>query len=321
VRRRDFIALCVASTAATPTRADDRPRPARIGVVSQGTAADETAEGLRKELAKKGYVEGRDLVLEERYAAGDAARLSALVTELLALPVDILVAQGTPASLAAKRQTTAVPIVIQSGDPVGAGLVASLSRPGGNITGTSLLSREYSIKWLELLKETVPKLRRVAVLWNPDNAVNAGQLDGMRAAAPRLGLDVNAFSARPEEIAASFAAIAQAGTDGLILTDDPFLYSLSPRVADFGTGQRLPTIAAFSHYPREGGLMSYSVDFIALGRRTGRYVDRILKGAKPTDLPVEQVSEFTLRVNLKTAAALGLAVPPAILARADEVIE
>jgi ABC-type uncharacterized transport system substrate-binding protein len=321
VRRRSFIAAGFTSIFALPALAQERPKPVRIGVVSNRTGVDETLEGLRQELAKRGYVEGRDIVIEERYAAGDAARLAALVAELLALPVDVLVAQGTSAALAAKHATTSVPIVIQSGDPVGAGLVASLSRPGGNITGTSILSGDYSIKWLELLKEAVPLVHRVAVLWNPDNPVIAGEVDAMRAAAPRFGLDVAAFPGRPNEIDASFAAIATTGVDGLVLADDAFLDSLSQRVVDFAAAQRLPNIAGFSSYIGRGGLMSYSVDFIAVGRRTGRYVDRILKGAKPADLPVEQVTEFTLRINLKTAASLGLTVPPAVLARADEVIE
>ena len=152
MKRRDFLALCAASVLGTPALAQDRAKPARIGVASQGTGADEETEAFRKEFAAMGYAEGRDIVIEWRYAAGDAARLSALVAELLAFPVDILVTRGTPASLVAKRLTTTVPIVIQSGDPVGAGLVASLARPGGNITGTSILSGDYNAKWLELLR-------------------------------------------------------------------------------------------------------------------------------------------------------------------------
>ena len=321
MKRRDFVVVCLAIVLASPALAQERTKPARIGVASQRTGADEEMENFHKALAAMGYVEGRDIVIEERYAAGDAARLSALIAELLAIPVDVLVTQGTPASLTAKRLTSTVPIVIQSGDPVGAGLVASLAHPGGNITGTSILSGDYSVKWLELLQEAVPRLRRVAVLWNPDNAVVAREVESMRSAAPSQGLELVAFPGRPKEIDASFAAIANAGANGLVLTDDGFLDSQGQRVADFGAEHRLPTIAGFSTYTGRGGFMSYSVDFTALARRTVRYVDRILKGAKPADLPVEQVSEFTLRINLKTAAALGLTVPPSILARADEVIE
>jgi putative ABC transport system substrate-binding protein len=321
VRRRDFIALCVAMTIVPPANAADRLRPARVGIVAQGTTSDDTTVGLRRELADRGYVEGRDLFIEERYAAGDATRFPVLVAELLALPVDVLVTQGTPVSLAAKRQTTTVPVVIQSGDPIGAGLVMSLPHPGGNLTGTSLLSSDLSVKWLEILKETVPTLHRIAVLWNPDNAVNAREVEGMQAAAPSFGLELRALPARPNEIEASFAAILASHADGLALAVDAFILSQSDRVVAFAAEHRLPTIAGFSNYTTQGGLVSYSVDFVAVGRRTGRYVDRILKGAKPADLPVEQASEFTLRINLKTAAALGLAVPPAILARADEVIE
>jgi putative tryptophan/tyrosine transport system substrate-binding protein len=306
---------------ASPALAQERAKPARIGVASQRTGPDEEMEHFHKALAALGYVEGRDVVVEERYAAGDATRLSAFVAELLALPIDVLVTQGTPASLTAKQLTTTVPIVIQSGDPVGAGLVASLAHPGGNITGTSILSGDYSAKWLELLHEAVLRLRRVAVLWNPDNAVVAREVESMKAAAATQGLELVAFPGRPKEIDASFAGIAASAVDGLVLADDAFLDSQSQRVADFASEHRLPSIAGFSNYTGRGGFMSYSVDFTALARRTVRYVDRILKGAKPADLPVEQVSEFTLRINLKTAASLGLIVPPSILARADEVIE
>jgi putative ABC transport system substrate-binding protein len=177
------------------------------------------------------------------------------------------------------------------------------------------------LKWLQLLKEAVPRLQRVAVLWNPDNAVIAAEVAGMKAAAPGLGLDLVAFSGRPKEIDASLTGITAAAVGGLVLTDDAFLDSLIPRIADFAAERRLPTIGGFSHYPSLGGLMSYSADFIAVGRKSASYVDRILKGARPPDLPVEQVTDFTLRINLKTAKSLGLDIPPALLARADEVIE
>jgi putative ABC transport system substrate-binding protein len=322
MRRREFIAACVASTVAARALAADRQRPARIGLIALPARANNPIlDGLRQGLAERGYVEGGDVVLEQRYAGGDAAQLPGLIDELLALPVDVLVAQGTPASLAAKRQTTSVPIVILSGDPVGAGLVSSLARPGGNLTGTSILSGDYSVKWLQLLKEAVPRLQRVAVLWNPDNTVIAAEVVGMKQAAPGLALDLVAFPARPKEIDASLAAIAGAEVGGLVLTDDAVIDSLLPRIADFATERRVPTIGGFSNYPSQGGLMSYSVDFIAVGRKSASYVDRILKGARPADLPVEQATDFTLRINLKTAKALGLEIPPNVLARADEVIE
>ena len=322
MRRREFIAACVASTVAARALAADRQRPARIGLIALPARANNPIlDGLRQGLAERGYVEGGDVVLEQRYAGGDAALLPGLIDELLALPVDVLVAQGTPASLAAKRQTTSVPIVILSGDPVGAGLVSSLARPGGNLTGTSILSGDYSVKWLQLLKEAVPRLQRVAVLWNPDNTVIAAEVVGMKEAAPGLALDLVAFPARPKEIDASLAAIAAAEVSGLVLTDDAVIDSLLPRIADFAAERRLPTIGGFSHYPSLGGLMCYSVDFIAVGRKSASYVDRILKGARPADLPVEQATDFTLRINLKTAKALGLEIPPNLLARADEVIE
>jgi putative ABC transport system substrate-binding protein len=272
-------------------------------------------------LAASGYEIGRNLLIEERFAEGHSDRLASLVAEVIAAQVDVLYTPGTQASLAAKRQTTTVPIVFQSGDPVGAGLVASLARPDGNLTGLSLLSGDYSKKWLELLKEAVPKLERVAVLWNPDNPVIAGEVDQQRQAAAHLHLELAAFPARGNDIDASLAAIAASGVQGLVVPDDAFLDSLAPRIAAFALDHRLPAIAGFDRYPREGLVMSYSVDFIAAGRRAAVYIDRILKGARPADLPVEQATDFALRINLKTAKALGLTIPFSLVASAIEVIE
>jgi putative tryptophan/tyrosine transport system substrate-binding protein len=213
-----------------------------------------------------------------------------------------------------------VPIVFQSGDPVGAGLVASLARPGGNLTGISLLSGEYSRKWLELLKEAVPTLRRVGMLWNPDNPAIAGEVDRMRQVAVGMSLDLVAFAGRAKDIEASLAAIADADLEGLVITDDAFLGTLAPRIGAFAIEHRLAAIAGGRHV-REGLLMSYSVDFVAISRRAADYVDRILKGARPADLPVEQATTFYLRINLNAAKALGLEMPGSLIARADEVIE
>jgi putative tryptophan/tyrosine transport system substrate-binding protein len=321
MRRRELIAVLAAAIVAGQARGAGQAKPARVGAVDFGAPRSETIDGLRRGLADKGYIEGKNLVLEARFAEGRSDRLPALVAEVLALGIDVLFAPGTQTALVAKRQTTTVPIVFQSGDPVGAGLVANLARPGGNLTGVSLLSGEYSTKWLELLKEAVPTLRRIAVLWNPNNPVIAAEVERMQLAAPGQGLELATFPMRAKDVDTSLAAIASAGVDGLVITDDSFLDSLAPRIAAFATEHRLPAIAGFRSHVREGLLMSYSVDFLAITRRAASYIDRILKGALPADLPVEQATEFALRINLQTANALGLTIPPSLLARADEVIE
>ncbi|MBR1246549.1 ABC transporter substrate-binding protein [Bradyrhizobium sp. AUGA SZCCT0169] len=208
-----------------------------------------------------------------------------------------------------------------SGDPVRTGLVASLARPGGNITGLSPLSGEYGVKWLELLKEAAPKVHRVAVLWNPDNPTNANQVELVQKAAPALGLELIALPVRPADIESSFAALADPGLDGLIVTDDPSLIPLIPRLIALTAERRLPAIYPFSDSVRRGGLMSYSTNLFKLWQRAAGYVDRILKGARPAELPVEQATDITLNINLKTAKALGLDIPNTLLGRADEVIE
>jgi putative tryptophan/tyrosine transport system substrate-binding protein len=322
MNRREFITL-LGSAAAWPlvARAQQRGLP-RIGYVWIGARdTDVSNAGLRQGLADRGYIFGRNLMLEERYAEGNADRVPVLIAELLALGVDVLVTPGTPITRAAQRATSTVPIVCVTGNPVGTGLVTSLSRPGGNITGLSLLSGDYSAKWLELLKEAVPKLHRVAVLWNPDNPGTSLQLEHMRETARILGLDLAILSARPAEIEASLTGMTTTSFDGLVVTDDPFLEPLIPRIIALAAQRRLPTLYAFNTSVQQGGLMSYSANFFALWRRAADYVDRILKGARPADLPIEQATEVILNINLKTAKALGLSFPPTLLARADEVIE
>jgi putative tryptophan/tyrosine transport system substrate-binding protein len=260
-------------------------------------------------------------VLEERYADGNAERIPALIAELLALNVDVLITPGTPITRAAQRATMTVPIVCISGDPVGTGLVTSLSHPGGNITGMSLLAGDYSAKWLPLLKEVVPKLHRVATLWNPNNPGVAVELERIREAAQLLGLDLTLLSVRSSEVETSLAAITTAGFEGLIVTDDPLLDALQPRIIALTAQHHLPAIYSFSNAVQQGGLMSYSANFFAMWRKMAGYVDRILKGARPADLPVEQATDVTLKLNLKTAKSLGLSIPPTLLATADEVIE
>jgi putative ABC transport system substrate-binding protein len=295
----------------------------RVGYVWIGVrdGTDVSNAGLRQGLADRGYDIGRNLILEERYAEGHADRIPTLIAELLALPVDVLVTVGTTISRAAQRATTTVPIVCVSGDPVETKLVASLSHPGGNITGMSLLSGDYSAKWLALLKEAAPQLHRVAVLQNPDNAATVVEVERMRQTAPALGHELTVFSWRPADIEATLAALTPASFDGFVVTDDALLETSLTRLIAVAEQQRLPALYGSSTATKLGGLMSYSADYFAMWRRAADYVDRILKGAHPADLPVEQATEVTLKINLKTAKALGLAIPQTLLATADEVIE
>jgi putative tryptophan/tyrosine transport system substrate-binding protein len=321
MRRRDVIALIGGAAVAWPlaARAQQAPRLGYVWIGTKGT--DGSVAGLRQGLADRGYVVGRNLVLEERYADGNTERVAALIEELLVLKVDVLATPGTPITRAAQRATSTVPIVCVTGDPVGSGLVASLSRPGGNITGLSLLSGDYSAKWLELLKEAIPKVRRVGVLWNPDNAGIRRQMEHMQHAAPTLALGLTALSVRPPDIESSMSAITSESLDALVVTDDPFLETLFPRLIALAAQHRLPALYAFSTSVQQGALMSYSANFFELWRRAAGYVDRILKGARPGELPIEQATEVTLMINLRTARSLGLTIPPSLLARADEVIE
>ena len=321
--RRQFIKLVTGAAAGWPlvARAQQAALP-RVGYVWIGArGTDVTGAGLRKGLAELGYEIGRSLILEERYADGDSARVPALISDLLAARVNVIVTVGTFATLAARRATSTVPIVFASGDPVKSGIVSSLNRPDGNATGISILASDYSAKWLELMRDALPKLKRVAVLWNPENPAGAAEVEQMKATARALGVDLSTFIGNPGEIDQSLASIAAGAFDGLAMTTDPSIEALSSRIISFASEHRLPTIYPFSFAVKQGGLMSYAVDLFDIWRHIATYVDRILKGAKPADLPVEQPTRVELKINLKTARALGIAVPPSLLARADEVIE
>jgi putative tryptophan/tyrosine transport system substrate-binding protein len=324
MRRREFIALLGSAGAAWPLggRAQQVAMP-RIGYVFVGVSGgtDVSNAGLRQGLADRGYEIGRNLILEERYAQGHWERIPALIAELLALNVDVLVTVGTVTSRAAQRATATVPIVCMSGDPVAAKLVESLSHPGGNVTGMSLMAGDYSAKWLALLKEAAPKVRRVAVLENSESPVIEAEVAHMRQTAPALGIELTILSARPADIETSLASLEAASLDGLVIPDDPLLETLMQRLIALAAQKRLPALYGFSTAAKLGGLMSYSADFFKMWRRAAGYVDRILKGAHPADLPVEQATEVVLNINLKTATALGLAFPQTLLATADEVIE
>jgi putative ABC transport system substrate-binding protein len=279
-------------------------------------------EALLDGLRKHGYSEGRNLVFERRFSEGNAERFPEFAAEMVRLRVDLILVPTTPAALAAKNATQTIPIVITAAiDPVGAGLVASLARPGGNITGLSTLSAELEGKRLELLKEVVPQASRVAVLWNAANPANASAWQETQAAARALGLLLQSQEVRgPQDLEGAFALTAKARPDALLVLGDSLLNMHGRQITEFATQQHLPSMFAIRELVVNGGLLSYGPSIPALFRRAATYVDKILKGTKPADLPVERPTKFELVINLKTAKALGITMPPSLLLLADEVI-
>ena len=327
MRRRHFLALAGGAVAwPLGVRAQQTKIP-RVGYLAPGSASGGLVardqafwEGLRE----LGYVDGKNIIIETRYAEGQFDRLPSLARELVELKVDVLVAVVTQASLAARDATTTIPIVMAGvADPVGAGLVASHSRPGANITGTSGMTTEVVGKTLQVLKEVVPKLSRAAVLWNPDNTVfQAQMLKETQRAAGALGLELQVFGVRgADDLNHPFATVSKDTVDALIVLADPILALHQERIVEFADKARLPAIYGIKEFAAAGGLIAYASDLTAQFRRTAAYVDKILKGTQPSELPIEQPTKFDLVINLKTARALGLTIPPALLARADEVIE
>ena len=281
-------------------------------------------EALRRRLQELGYVERTNIFIEYRFAEGKFDRLPALAEELVRLEVDVIVTAVTQASLAAKHATKSIPIVFAAvSDPLGTGLVASLARPEANVTGTSAMSSDVVGKSLELLREAAPRVSRVAVLWNPDNAIfQAQMLRDLQLAASRLGIELRTIVVRgPDEFEPAFVRVADAQTDALMVLSDPAYSPYLAQLTGFANRSRLPAMYNVREYAVAGGLMSYGANFTPLFRRAADYVDKILKGAKPADLPVEQPTKFEFLINLKTAKALGITVPATLLARADEVIE
>ena len=321
MRRRDFISLLGAAAmapSAWPLAARAQAKIPRVGFFwpsfpepNMGVA------GLREGLKERGYVLGRNLVLEERYAEGHPERTRDLIQELLALGVDVL-ATTDYALILAHTLTATVPIVGVAADFVGVGLAATLAHPGGNVTGLSLLSAEFAAKWLELLKAAVPTLRRVAFLGDYSGFV-AEEKQKLDEAAPRFGVTLTQLDMYPGNLEESLEEITSASFDGLIVADEgeAFIPQIVARAAETG----MPAIYGLGAAVHEGGLMSYSADTFELWRRAAGYIDRILKGAKPGDLPIEQATAIKFAVNLQTARALGLDIPPTLLAQADEVIE
>ena len=296
----------------------------RIGVLALSSPPSSPhVEAFRQGLREQGYEEGRNLALEYRYPAGRADRLPAMAGELVGLGVDVIVTQSNVAALAAKRATSTIPIVMAvAGDPVKAGVVASLARPGGNVTGLTLTQTDLIAKRLQLLKEAAPDVSLVAVIWNPTDPPNADYLRETEAAARALGLRLHAVPARsPAELDAAFRAVADLRPNAFFSLPDGMFYDNRRRIAEFAAQHRLPGVFPVREYAEAGGLLSYATSLAASWRRAAGFVDKILKGARPADLPVEQATTFELVINLKTARAFGRTIPPSVLARADTILE
>jgi putative tryptophan/tyrosine transport system substrate-binding protein len=326
MRRRAFITLLGGGTAAwaLAARAQQAGRIYRIGFFTAGTSAGTPAlpafvEGLKQ----LGWIEGNNISIEYRYAENRNDRLPELAAELVRLNVDVIVAVGTLAPLAAKHATTTIPIVMTSaGDPLGSGLVASLAQPGGNVTGLSLMMSDVSGKRLELLKELLPRLSRVAVLWNSTNPYSTAVFKQTEDAAQTLGIETQSLGVKdPADFATVFGWARQKRPDAFMTIDDPLTNSQLDQILDFAAANRLPAIYGVSEFAAAGGLMAYGASVPDLYRRAATYVDKILRGANPGELPVEQPTKFDLVINLKTAKALNLTVPQTILVAADTVIE
>ena len=328
IRGVALLAVLAVSLLAAPlaAHAQQAGKVPRIGFLSATSASDRPPllDAFRQRLRELGWVEGQNIVIDYRYAEGRFDRLPDLAAELVRLKVDLIVSAGTQGVTAAKNATKTIPIVmIGVRDPVGAGLIASLARPGGNITGVSgSAGLEIVAKQLELLKETVPKIRRVGILSNPDNAYHQLALKEVNVAARSLEVQLLLLEARgPNEFDGAFAAMAKERAGALLVLSDAIFNAHRTRLANLAATSRLPAAYGISESVEAGGLMSYGPSFIDFYRRSATYVDKILRGAKPADLSVEQPTEFELVINLKTAKALGLTLPPSLLQRADQIID
>jgi ABC-type uncharacterized transport system substrate-binding protein len=329
MERRRFIEVIAGGllAVALAAEAQQAARIPRIGFLSPSSLSDPRTsryfEALRQGLREQGYVEGQNIAIESRWAEGKYDRLPGLATELVRLRIAVIVTYGGVATQAAQQATGTIPIVMAVvQEPVSTGLVSSLARPGGNITGMSLMSPELVGKELEILKEIVPKVSRVALLGNPAQIGHAPQVRHAQDTARALGVGLQLLEARdPSEIDKAFAAITTERAGAVIVLPDSMLLDHRTRIADLAARRRLPLVSAMADHAEAGGLMAYGPSVSDMFRRAATYVDKILKGAKPGDLPVEQPTKFELVINLKTAKALGLTIPPSLLGRADEVIQ
>jgi putative tryptophan/tyrosine transport system substrate-binding protein len=326
VRRRDVIFALGGSAFALTARAAPPLRKAHLGYIWVGPEGSEDVNllaALRHGLADLGYTEGRDFVIEARYADSSPERIRGLLSELIRLRVDLILTPGTPSTLLARELTSTTPILALIPDLLASGFVANLAHPGGNVTGLAFTAGPaLAEKWLQTLKECVPDIVHVAFLWNPINSASAAHADKIEQAARALGITLTYATAQnPSELDSALASIATAGVSGLVVDTDAIFVANRSRIIAFADVHRFPAIYGLQSYVRDGGLMSYGADLAQAFGRMASYVDKILSGAKPADLPVEQSTRFALLINLKTARTLGLDVPPYLLARADEVIE
>jgi putative ABC transport system substrate-binding protein len=320
--RRDFLLTSLAGALAVPLGADAQPaKIARLGVLLFGTPDTDAFPAIRRGLGALGYVEGRNILFEHRYAEGRPERLPDLATDLVRSRPDLIIAAGGDVAPFAKRATGTIPIVmITSADPVQGGLVASLARPGGNVTGVTFVSSDLAGKRLQFLKEAAPGVTRVAVLWNPDHPDD--EFPATQAAGRSLGVQVQSLEVRArDDLAGAFAAASRERMEAMIVVSSRLMTLNRVRILDLATRTRLLLVSGWGPWAAEGGLLSYGPDLDAVIRRSATYVDRILKGANPSDLPVEQPTKFELVINLRTAKTLGLTIPPSLLARTDRVIE
>jgi putative ABC transport system substrate-binding protein len=327
MNRRTFISLIAGAAAScwpAMLAAQQAGKVHRIGFLWDGpTVFPDAIEAFRRSLRDLGYVEGGDIVIDYRWAEGKPDRIRELAEELVRLNVDVILAPSSIYTGAAKRTTATIPIVFFShADPLGTGHVASLARPGGNATGLSLMQTETGVKGLELFKEAVPGLSRVAVIFDPATPSHGPGLKAVEAAGPMLGFGIQAVPVRTAaEYDGAFAAMVGERADGVLVLSTPLYIAGAERLAELGIKHRLPTLFGPKHHVQAGGLMSYSPDRADLWRRGAIFVDKILKGARPADLPVQQPTKFELAINLKTARAIGVTIPPSFILRADEVIE
>jgi putative ABC transport system substrate-binding protein len=327
MKRRDLLVLmgAAAMTMAPGLHAQQKPMPV-IGYLSAATTPGPLAPSLvafREGLSETGYVEGQNLAIEYRWAEGRYDRLPAFAADLIGHNVDVIVANGTPGIQAAKSATSTVPIVFMGGgDPVASGLVASLARPGGNLTGISIMSTELNPKRLELLSELVPQAKVIALLVNPNSTITESTIRDVEKAAHAKGVQLLVLKASTEnEIEAAFATLLQRQARALVVGADPFFGNRRDQLIELASHHAIPAMYEWREFAADGGLSSYGSSLAEVYRQAGVYAGKILKGAKPADLPVEQPTRFKLVINLKTAEALGLTVPPLVLARADEIIE